>query len=64
MIPHMHSKVHLSSFDVYCGCTLLHPQRSHSFPKLTLVCHFFQGACTRSKLKAKTYNVKKFKSKC
>ena len=46
MIPHMHSKMHFSSFEVYCGCTLLHPQwstpqRSHSFPKLTLVCHFF-----------------------
>ena len=63
MIPHMHSTINLASFDVYCGCTLLHPQRSHSFPKLTLVCHFLAGAYTRSKLKEKTYNVKNFKSK-
>ena len=44
LCPHMQSIMHLASFDVYCGCTLLHPQsstsqRSHSFPKLTLVCH-------------------------
>ena len=64
MIPHMHSTMHLASFDVYCGCTLLQPQRSHTFPKLTLVFHFFLGAYTRSKLKEKKYNVKNFKSKC
>ena len=44
LLPHMLSTMHHASCDVYFGCTLLHPQwststRSHSFPKLTLVCH-------------------------
>ena len=26
MIPHMQSTMYLASFDVYCGCTSLHPQ--------------------------------------
>ena len=26
----MHSTMHLASFDVYCGCTLLHPQCNYS----------------------------------